>query len=79
MRAAVRSTGLALLLCVIIQTSYAAAQPSGRGDRFMNSGQGAQRATDKCTFVYKARTHTPQLGSRHRLLLSRGRAGRRWL
>lgn len=31
------------------------AQAPSRGDRYVNAGQGTERATDKCTFVYKAR------------------------
>ena len=44
----------ALCLAALSHCALAAGQ-SPRGDRFMNSGQGSQRATDKCTFVYKAR------------------------
>jgi hypothetical protein len=43
------------LIVALLTANEAHAQAPARGDRYASSGQGTQRATDKCTFVYKAR------------------------
>ena len=56
-RAAGRRAALpaALLLAAVTLAALAGLAEAQRGDRYANSGQGTQRATDKCTFTYKVR------------------------